>query len=201
MDLQKVNVKFFVENGSGVPLDVFIHVFNSWIQASDGEYYDVADYSHVPAGPGIVLIAHEANTSIDETGNRRGLLYNRKAPLEGTNRERLLLVVERALDNCRRLEKESSLKGRLKFRGSEALLMINDRLLAPNTPETFQAVKPDLEKLARELYGGVDFTLEYQTDPRQRFAVRLRAGGEFEVEALLRNIEGVGTNPSCGSQV
>ena len=61
MDLQKLNVKFFVEPGSTVPLTDFIDIFHSWIQATDGVYHDVADYSHMQAGPGIVLVANDAN--------------------------------------------------------------------------------------------------------------------------------------------
>jgi len=77
VDLQKINVKFFVANSSEISLEVFINIFNAWVQVSDGEYYDIADYSHVQAGPGILLIAHEANISMDNTDNRLGLLYNR----------------------------------------------------------------------------------------------------------------------------
>jgi len=61
MEFERINVKFFVANPNGTGLEVFIDVFNSWVQASDGEYYDIADYSHVHAGPGILLVAHEAN--------------------------------------------------------------------------------------------------------------------------------------------
>ena len=48
-------------------------------------YHDVADYSHMHAGPGIVLVANDANVSIDESDDRRGLLYSRKSPLSGSN--------------------------------------------------------------------------------------------------------------------
>jgi hypothetical protein len=41
---------------------------------------DVHDYSHVHHGPGILLVAHEANLSIDEAEGRRGLVYIRKQP-------------------------------------------------------------------------------------------------------------------------
>lgn len=41
MDLQKCNVKFFVEKADGIPLRDFIRIFNTWIQTSDGEYYDL----------------------------------------------------------------------------------------------------------------------------------------------------------------
>ena len=61
MELQKLTVKVFTEKPDSVPLTDFITIFHSWIQASDGAYHDVADYSHMHAGPGIVLVANEAN--------------------------------------------------------------------------------------------------------------------------------------------
>ena len=189
MDVQRINVKFFFADSRAVPLGTFIDIFNSWIQASDGEYYDIADYNHVHAGPGILLIAHEANISIDNTGNRLGLLYNRKEPLQGSNREKLRSVFKLALENCLRIEEGPSLQGKMQFLGNEALFLINDRLLAPNAEETFHAVKSDLEELARSLYGGADFTLERETDPRKRFSVLIKTTVSFEITALLKNLE------------
>ncbi|MGH7773313.1 MAG: hypothetical protein ACREQA_13895 [Candidatus Binatia bacterium] len=189
MELQRLNIKFFVAEPDQVPLTIFIDIFHSWIQAADGIYYDVADYSHMAAGPGVLLIAHEANISIDETGGRRGLLYNLKQPLQGSNRDRLRGVFKAALENCRRIEEQPSLQGKLRFRGDEALLLINDRLLAPNTEETFRVVKPELEELARTMYGGADFILEPDTaDPRKRFSVRIKTPDFFDIVALLRNL-------------
>jgi len=192
MNLQKINVKFFVGNSSGISLTVFINIFHSWIRASDGDYYDLADYSHMRAGPGILLIAHEANISIDNTGSRLGLLYNQKQPLQGSNREKLHSTFRSALDYCRRIEGEPSLQGKFKFRGDEALILINDRLHAPNNEQTFRALEPDLEDLARALYGGADFTLRRNTDPKQRFTVQLKARSSFETEALLKNLGAAG---------
>ena len=154
MDLQRINVKFFVANPEGIPLTAFIDIFHAWIQASDGDYHDVADYSHIHAGPGILLVSHEADISIDNTGNRLGLLYNRKRPLGGSSNEKLKFAFKTALESCRRFENEPVLRGRVRFRGDEALFLVNDRLAAPNTDETFRAMKPELEGLARTLYGG-----------------------------------------------
>ena len=74
MDLQKIGMKFFAEDGSTIDLVEFIPIFHRWIQnkALSDLLIDVADYSHVHAGPGILLIAHEGNYAVDETGNRRG---------------------------------------------------------------------------------------------------------------------------------
>ncbi len=192
MDLQRINVKFFVADANRVALTDFIHIFNSWVQASDGEYYDIADYNHVHAGPGALLIAHEANISTDNTGNRLGLLYNRKQPLSGGNIEKLHFVFRSALEFCRRIENEPALGGRIKFRGDEVLFLINDRLVAPNTEETFRAVKSELEALARILYRGVEFTLDHNGDPKQRFTVFIKTPRAFEVDTLLKNLGSYG---------
>lgn len=189
MDLQKINVKFFVAGANEVPLATFIDVFHAWIQATDGIYYDVADYSHMRAGPGIVLVAHEANISMDEAGGRRGLLYNRKQPLQGSNREKLRWTLHEALEYCRKVEEEPALKGKIHFSGSEALFLINDRLKTPNTDASFQAVRPELERLGRCLYGGADFSLARDDDARRRLSVLLKTPAAFSVETLLENME------------
>lgn len=177
--MQKIAVKFFAAPPNDIPLADFIDIFHSWIQVTDGIYYDVADYSHMQAGPGIVLVAHHANLSIDETDSRRGLLYSQKAHVSGTNRDKIRAAIGAALESCRRLEQEPALGGRLKFQDSEAVIFINDRLRAPNDQETFAALKPDLEDAVRDLIGDASFTIEYYHDRRRRFSVRVRASKLF----------------------
>ncbi len=188
MELQKINVKFFVAEPDRVQLEEFINVFNSWIESSDGDFYDVTDYSHVHDGPGIVLVAHEANISIDNAGGRLGLLYNRKQPLSGTNQERLRFVFRSALENCRKLEEDPSLRGRLIFLGNEATLLINDRLIAANSDAVFEEVRPDIQALALSLYRGADITLERDPDTRKRFNVLMKTDRQFDLPALLKNL-------------
>src|SRR5579864_7258065 len=112
MQLQHVNVKLLVQNGQPASLEPLIPVFHGWIEkqsATDELLIDVADYSHVPAGPGIVLIGHEGNYSVDNTGDRLGVRYNRKAPLDGDNQFRLSQAARAALVACKRLEEEPRL--------------------------------------------------------------------------------------------
>lgn len=194
MDLQKINVKFFTVEKESVPLTVFIDIFHSWIQATDGTYHDVADYSHMKNGPGIVLVAHDANVHIDETGGRRGLLYNRKTPLPGSNQEKLRVVLRAALENCRKLEHEPAVRGKLKFSGDEVLISINDRLLVPNTIESFQLVKPDVEAVAAQLFNRASFALRYKEDSRQRFSIAVRTFESFDVDGLIANMGGAAKN-------
>ena len=52
---------------SGVELEEFIPVFHDWIQTQQLAelLIDVADYRHVPHGPGVVLVAHDAHYAMD----------------------------------------------------------------------------------------------------------------------------------------
>ena len=188
MELQKINVKFFVAESNKVPLTHFIDVFHGWIQATDGVYHDVADYSHMQEGPGIVLIATDANVSIDETEGRRGLLYRQKAPLQGSNQEKLRQVVRSALENCLRLEKEPSLAGKIKFRGEETQIAINDRLIAPNTEASLLELKADAEKFLDQLYGGSAVSIEPHKEPRECLGLKIKAAEAFTVASLIENL-------------
>jgi hypothetical protein len=174
MELQKIGVKVFATAPNEIPLTDFIDIFHSWIQASDGVYHDVADYSHMQAGPGIVLVANHANVSIDEVDHRRGLLYSQKAHLDGSNQEKIRTVFRAAFDNCRRLEQEPLLRGKLKFLTNDLVFFVNDRFLAPNTEDTLTKLKPELETALGGLFGERNFALERNLNARQRFSVAVR---------------------------
>ena len=189
MDLQKLNVKLFVKQPNEVPLVDFIEIFHGWIQATDGVYHDVADYSHMKAGPGIVLVANDANVSIDESGDRRGLLFNQKSRLGGSNRDKLRKVFEAAIENCRRLEAEPALRGKLHFAGNEVLLSVNDRLLGASSPNAFETVKSDVESFAKRLFGTDAVTLDSDGDPRRRLSFRVQTSAPVDLHSLWNNLQ------------
>ena len=189
MELQKLNVKFFAELPNTVPLADFIEIFHGWIQATDGIYHDVADYSHMQAGPGIVLVANDANMSVDETENRRGLLFSQKSPLSGSNQERLRTVFRAALENCRKLEDEPALRGKLRFAANEAVVSLNDRLLGLNSQQAFDDLQGEVEALAKQLYGDAEVRFERDSDPRQRLNVRLKTSAAVGLRQALDNLQ------------
>src|SRR5437763_17059232 len=107
MDSSKLVVKFYADDSSDITADEVVPVFRSWIQEhalADHVLIDVADYSHVPDGPGAVLVAHEANIYFDRFDKRLGLRYSRKRPLEGSFSDRLRLLFRAALRACELLE-------------------------------------------------------------------------------------------------
>jgi hypothetical protein len=186
MNVQHVNIKFFIENPEAVKLEAYQGIFNTWIQrhVTEEMLVDVADYLHVHHGPGIVLIGHEANYSLDDMGGRLGLLYNRKEQLEGSTQDKLIQAARAALTAARRLEKENGVK----FNGQEAQVIVNDRLIVPNNTETFTALEADLKSFFEHLYKGAGYELSHRPDLRERFRVDVKASAAFDVETLLQNL-------------
>jgi len=88
----------------------------------------------------------------------------------------------------RKPERDPALKGKIKFSGDEVLITINDRLVAPNSAETLQTLKPDLDAAATELFGPARVTLSHNKDPRQRFSVGIRTFEPFSVDRLIANV-------------
>ncbi len=145
----KFGVKLFFANPRDRELTEFIPVFHGWIQrqALPGHLLiDVHDYSHVFHGPGILLVAHEANLSIDEAEGRRGLVYVRKQP--ATLRE----IIDHA-------HAAAKLLG-VPYDTSHYEVFCNDRLATPTAAEIAEAT------------GGK--VAQKQTDPRERLTFVVR---------------------------
>jgi len=187
MQLQHVNVKLLVQNPEGANLEPLIPVFHSWIENQNGDelLIDVADYTHVPAGPGIVLIGHEGNYSVDNTGNRLGVRYNRKAAFDGCNQDCLAQAARSALTACRRLEEEPRLGKKFLFNGQDIEIFVNDRLVAPNTDSTREALDAEFQTFSRKMFRGKEYSISYGTDPRSLFTAFVKAARPFSVAELL----------------
>ena len=190
MELNHINVKLLVKDPEAVDLEPVVPVFHSWIQdqVCDERLLDVADYRHVPAGAGVILIGHEADYSVDNTDGRLGVRYNRKTVVDGANLDRLRQATRSALSALERLESEESLAGKLQFNGQDVEIFINDRLVAPNTTETREALQSDLRLFSDKLFGGNDYCLNYGSDPRRLFTVYLKAAQPVPVSDLLQNL-------------
>ena len=165
--VQHINLKIFAADTAVIRQADAVPVFHRWIK--DGVcpemLIDVADYEHVSAGPGVLLIGHEANYSLDNRENRLGLLYNRKAALDGTFQSRLEQAQRAALGACDRLEQEAPFRGHLKFDRNSLEVFVNDRLLAPNNDKTWQSLQPEL----KAYFAGA--AIERRGEPRDLFRV------------------------------
>ena len=195
-ELQRIGLKlFFQETGEGAaplrPRD-FIPVFHGWIQAHavDGLLIDVVDYEHLPEGPGVMLITHEGNYSIDLRDRRMGLLYFRKQAVDGSLPQRLVSLCRLVLEAGRLLENELQLGGRVKFRGDQVQLIANDRLLAPNTEDTLTALRPALSQFLNQLYDGAECEVSRDSDPQERLTLTVRAPQPVSIQTLFDRVGG-----------
>jgi len=148
----------------------------------------VADYSHVPGGPGVMLIAHEGNYALDETGQQRGVVYYSKQKLTGELSERIAHVARKALQAAQLMRDDAEIEGKLKLPGNRLEFFANDRLVAPNTDATYAEIEPALKAFLDRLYAGVRYTMTRETDPKERLGVRVQAVGEVPIETLLARL-------------
>ncbi len=183
MNFQHVNVKIPVEGELAVDLTRFIELFHRWIaeKSIDELLIDVADYRHVPRGPGVMLIGLKSDYAMDHTGGTYGLAYNRKAPLEGTNADRFGHSLRSAAKACLMLESE--LEG-LRFSRDTFAVCVNDRALAPNNAETRQAFEAELSAFLSDVLGQNDCTLDTAEDPRLRVGAVVHLTTPLDLESL-----------------
>jgi len=170
MDLYRLGIKFFAAGGERIHPAEFIPIFHEWIQKQVFENHlliDVHNYSHIHEGPGILLVAHQSNFSIDMTDDRMGLLYYRKQPVET-----LTEIIKPAVEGCRLLENDPRLRDRLRFHIDEVLVVTNDRLLAPNNDETFSTFEPQLSSALNQVLGKTFKLSRISDDPKERLTIR-----------------------------
>ena len=150
---ERVSVKFFLDGSDEVNLPALVPVFHRWIREHTvpGLLIDVADYRHVVAGPGVLLLGHDGDYVLDGANGRPGLLYKHKRDWDSDNLQaRLRTVLQRATLATELLQTDPTLEG-LTFRTDEVEITFPDRLNVPNTPETFAAVQEDITIVLQEL--------------------------------------------------
>ncbi len=178
-DLYRVCVKIYAIEPVGVVDDAeeYVPIFHEWIrdQRLDVVAVDVADYAHVPASPGIMLVGHEATFALDEADDRYGLLVQRRRPIDGDGVDAIATTMRQALQMVDLLEGEPRLTGKLRFDRSTIRIESNDRLRAPNTDEGYEFIEPLVRQALEVVFPGERTSgMRIQNDPRDRLAIEVR---------------------------
>lgn len=155
---QRITVKIFA--APGLPWrerrfqEACIRALHRWIQSDAVTVVpiDVHDYSHVHHGPGPMMVGHEAHYRLDREDGEFGLKVAWKRGLGGDWYERLNRIFEEVLRSAALLEQAEGLED-LRFDRHRFRLWIEDRLLAPNTDATWQALAPELKAFAERRFG------------------------------------------------
>lgn len=185
----RIAIKLFTTSPEApVELHPAIGLFHRFIQEGrlPGLLIDVADYAHVPEGPGVILIGHDVDYAIDRTGGLTGLLTTRKRA-EGVPVEELFRdTLGRAAEAVRAIESDGALG--LRFATDRLEIAFPDRLAAPNTDAAGELAVKLLQPAARAALGdGVTFERIGTEDPRRMLALRVH-GIEADAEALLARL-------------
>jgi hypothetical protein len=180
MNPQRLAIKFFTtEPIARERLHPFIGVFHRFIQqaAVPGLLIDVADYAHVPDGPGVILIGHEVDYAIDLAGGRTGLLTTRKRAGDAAQLAELFRdALGKALAAARAIEADDSIS--VRFVPDAIEIAVPDRLAAPNTALAFESVCKELEPVASAVFGAAArFENAAGSDPRRALTLRLSGDG------------------------
>jgi len=155
MDSQRYSFKLAAKPGAEIPDRDLVLFFHRLIQdkAVQETCIDVADYTHVPDGPGVMLICHEAHYSLERAGGQLGLRCAGKRGFEGDARARIRRVLRKTLHLAHLAETHEVLGGRLQFDTSNATFWLEDRLIAPSTEATFAAFAPVLAETITGVWG------------------------------------------------
>jgi hypothetical protein len=185
MHAARAMAKVFVAH-SDIDSHDTIAIFHRWIQTQrldDTLLIDVADYSHVHHGPGVLLVAHEAYWGMDASDGRLGMQYRRRLAAADAAEPALRAALHHALRACAHLEKD--LAGKLTFDTRELLVGFDDRLRAPNSAASYQALESSLRSVADALRPGAEATVEHAGTPKGGFRARLRYADAAPLGELL----------------
>ena len=188
---ERLQLKLYLElppSGPHFEVEALIPVFHRVIreQLIKELLIDVVDYSHVPDGPGVVLIGHAADYYVGALDGAYGLVYSLKRGTAAAE-TRLEASLRRLINAARVLEQEGGLK--LHFKTNELSLRLTDRLHAPNDDATFASTKPEVEALFARVYGAAP-SIERLPATKEPLGFRIHASSAPSLEALLEKLGG-----------
>jgi hypothetical protein len=174
MHPKRVACKFFVHPDASAPVDLhpFIGLFHRFIQQAEvpGVLIDVADYAHVPEGPGVLLVGHDVDYGLDLAGGRAGLLTTRKQLSGAGLAEALRSALAWGLRTVEAIERDGS--AGVRFDPSAVTVQVVDRLAGPNDAAAFSSLAERAAPVLAELYGEKHEVSRAQAeDPRRCLAL------------------------------
>jgi len=186
MNPQRISVKLFVapDPTAAVEFEPFTPLFHEFIQKASvpGLLVDVADYAHVPNGPGIILIGHDVDYGIDSVAGKAGLLVVRKRYGKAALAEIARDTIARAAACAKAIEDDG--RTGVAFSAAAIELQILDRLEAPNDAESFDSARAELEPLLNGLFGDCSIERTSGDDARKPTTLLARANGDVMLAKL-----------------
>jgi len=191
-DLQRIQIKLPTNAPRDLRLEPFLAIFGRWRHDKAGTngaaWVDVADYAHVPRGPGIVLEGYHGNISFDMAPPAPGVLYFARRGSSGPPLERLNNALRQCLALSLRLFAEPEFPAGIAPRTDCFELRFPDRLETPNSPQTDVELRPIVQRACDILYGLNGYSLTPFEDPREPYGFSVWAKTAEPIEVLLDRI-------------
>lgn len=201
MDLQRIHIKMLTDAPVSLSLEPFVEIFGRWRHDKNhpAGWVDLADYAHVPRGMGIVLVGFQANFSFDMCDDQGrsapGLLYAAKKGLIGTYTERIASALLSCLSLSQRLVAEKEFPQQVHLRTDALEIRFPDRLVTPNTKETYMELCPAVLQVIDRMYGAGTsgrYQLVPVSDPAKVLGCSIRAKSAEPLATLLQRLSGGG---------
>jgi hypothetical protein len=189
-DLQRISIKIHSEAPASISLDPFLDIFGRWRhdKAHPAEWIDLADYAHVPKGPGIMLIGVKAMFSFDLTDPAAGLLYITRRGLSGNSEQRIKSALRSAFDLSKRLTAEKNYPAAAKLRTDRIELRLLDRLVTPNTLATDAAMRPAIDTALNAAFGAGVYQLTPVSEHGAPYGYDVKTDKAEPLDALLAHL-------------
>lgn len=200
-DLQRIHVKILTDAPPNLKLEPFLDIFGRWRADKNhpAGWVDLADYAHVPRGMGVVLVGFQANFAFDMTDDdgrsAPGILYAAKKGLSGTHSERIASVLKSCFALSQRLITEKGFPQGVHLRTDALEIRFADRLVTPNTKESYEELCPAVLKVLDRLFGassGGCYQLFPGDDPAQVLGCSVRAKKAEPLDILQERLSGNG---------
>jgi len=162
-----------------------IAVFHRWIREEvlpDHLLIDVADYRHVPEGPSIIIVGHQAQLGLDESAPGAGFLYTPRRDGLGDAASKVRDSLGWAARCAALLEKEAGYQGG--FSANDVFIAIRARATTPDTVASSKELAGSIAELVAGLWGS-DAVVTPSADPRALASVGVKASSGFSTVADL----------------
>ncbi len=189
-DLQRIDLKVLAIAPAKPPLDPILTIFDRWRKEEDApsDWVDLADYAHMPQGPGVMMAGKRENFAVDTNEPGLGILLQTRKDLDGAVEQRFLEAFRRHLRLAARLAGEAEWPSEIKVDSSKWLITVNDRLHFPNNDESEHELKTGLVAALDHIFGQNGYQLKRDEDQRHRYGYALQADSSPALGDLLAHL-------------
>jgi hypothetical protein len=190
MDLQRIHIKLLTNASQNLKLEPFIDIFARWREDKKhpAGWVDLADYAHVPKGPGIVLVGYQASVAFDMAAPVPGILYMTRNGLEGASEVRIRSALRSGFETGKKLLAEKEFPAGVELNTGALEVRFADRLETPNTPAIDAELQPAITEALNGLYGALEYEMTREADTRQVYGYSVRAKQDETIESLLERL-------------